>query len=186
MKYFLKNFENKTWTIIAIGIYNAKMNTNNTNNMIRKKKKSDHAWENVEDVNGMLQAVTSQESLYQNERLKRKRTLEKAINFNDMLCEGWSYRNLGNIFIHIHPIGTISMASQELYDKEYDIQKSGVCYFGTPNEDIKNYANLQFKNSFLSFPPIIIDKPGKYFMWIQGKSNSEIITEKFELIVIDE
>ena len=48
--------------------------------MIRKKtkKKSDHAWENVEDVNGMLQAVTSQESLYQNERLKRKRTLEKA------------------------------------------------------------------------------------------------------------
>ena len=76
----MKNFENKTWTIIAIGIYNAKMNTNNTNNMMRKKtkKKSDHAWENVEDVNGMLQAVTSQESLYQNERLKRKRTLEKA------------------------------------------------------------------------------------------------------------
>ncbi len=39
---------------------------------------SSHAWENVENVNGTLQAVTTQESIYQNERLKRKRQLEKA------------------------------------------------------------------------------------------------------------
>lgn len=92
----------------------------------------------------------------------------------------------GNVFIHIHPIGTISMASQELYDKEYDLQKSGICYFGLPDTTIKNYTKDSFINSFLSFPPIIIDKTGKYFMWIQGKSNNEIITEKFEFNIMNE
>jgi hypothetical protein len=91
-----------------------------------------------------------------------------------------------NTFIHIHPIGTISMASQELYNQEYNISKSGICYFGTPNDSLINYSNLYNKNSFLSFPPVILSKPGKYFMWIQGKSNNEIVTEKFEFNVIDE
>ena len=94
--------------------------------------------------------------------------------------------SLGNLFIHIHPIGTISMASQELYNKEYDIQKSGICYFGTPSDSIKNYTDNLNQNSFLSFPSIMLEKSGKYFMWIQGKSNNEIITEKFEFIVQDE
>ena len=94
--------------------------------------------------------------------------------------------SLGDIFIHIHPIGTISMASQELYDKEYDLQKSGICYFGLPDTTIKDYTKDSFKNSFLSFPPIIIDNPGKYYLWIQGKSNNQIITEKFEFHIINE
>ena len=94
--------------------------------------------------------------------------------------------SLGDIFIHIHPIGTISMASQELYDKEYDLQKSGICYFGLPDTTIKDYTKDSFKNSFLSFPPIIIDDPGKYYLWIQGKSNNQIITEKFEFHIINE
>jgi len=92
----------------------------------------------------------------------------------------------GTVFIHIHPIGTISMASQELYDKEYNLQKSEICYFGLPDSSIKDYTEDSFKNSFLSFPPIIIDNPGKYFLWIQGKSNNEIITQKFEFNIINE
>ena len=89
-------------------------------------------------------------------------------------------------FIHIHPIGTISMASQELYNQEYNVSKSGICYFGTPNDSLVNYSNLYNQNSFLSFPPVMLSNPGKYFMWIQGKSNNEIVTEKFEFNVIDE
>jgi hypothetical protein len=89
-------------------------------------------------------------------------------------------------FIHIHPIGTISMASQELYNQEYNVSKSGICYFGTPNDSLINYSNLYNQNSFLSFPPVMLSNPGKYFMWIQGKSNNEIVTEKFEFNVIDE
>ena len=94
--------------------------------------------------------------------------------------------SLGNVFIHIHPIGTISMASQELYNQEYNIQKSGICYFGIPSDSITNYAENFNQSSFLSFPPLILEKEGKYFMWIQGKSNNEIITEKFEFVVKDE
>ena len=78
------------------------------------------------------------------------------------------------------------MASQELYNQEYNIQKSGVCYFGIPSDSITNYTENLNQNSFLSFPPIVLEKAGKYFMWIQGKSNNEIITDKFEFIVKDE
>ena len=39
-------------------------------------------------------------------------------------------------FIHIHPIGTISMASQELFDKEYNIIKSGFCYYGLQEDSL--------------------------------------------------
>ena len=91
----------------------------------------------------------------------------------------------GNVFIHIHPIGTISMASQEYMTKSM-IYKKWNMLFCLPDTTIKNYTKDSFINSFLSFPPIIIDKPGKYFMWIQGKSNNEIITEKFEFNIMNE
>ena len=39
---------------------------------------SSRAWENVKDVNGTLQAITSKETAYQQERLRRKRKLDAA------------------------------------------------------------------------------------------------------------
>ena len=88
------------------------------------------------------------------------------------------------IFIHIHPIGTISMASQELYNQNDKITNSGVCYLGTVDDSIKTY----FKNqeSIVSFPPINLDTPGNYVMWIQAKSKGEIITEKFDFKIMYE
>jgi len=37
----------------------------------------------------------------------------------------------------------------------------------------------------VSFPPINLDKPGNYIMWIQAKSEGEIITQKFNFQIID-
>ena len=88
-----------------------------------------------------------------------------------------------SVFIHIHPIGTISMASQELYNQNNEIENSGVCYFGNADDSLKSY--FKNKNSFVTFPPISLDKSGEYIMWVQAKSEGEIITQKFDFIIID-
>ena len=88
-----------------------------------------------------------------------------------------------SVFIHIHPIGTISMASQELYNQNDTIENSGICYFGVADDSLKTYFKNQ--NSIVSFPPINLDKPGNYIMWIQAKSEGEIITQKFNFQIID-
>ena len=89
-----------------------------------------------------------------------------------------------SVFVHIHPIGTISMASQELYNQNDEIENSGVCYFGNADDSLKSYFKNQ--NSFVTFPPILLDKSGKYIMWVQAKSEGEIITQKFDFIVVDD
>ena len=86
-------------------------------------------------------------------------------------------------FIHIHPVGTISMASQELFNKEYDIIKSGICYYGFPKDTLKNYYVGSDVNSLLGFPPLFLDTPGDYMLWVQAKTNGEIITERFNFVV---
>jgi len=91
-------------------------------------------------------------------------------------------KNDHSIFIHIHPIGTISMASQELYNKNDEIESSGICYFGDTVDSITSYFEDQ--NSFVTFPPINLDKPGEYTMWIQAKSGGEIITQQFDFKII--
>ena len=41
-----------------------------------------------------------------------------------------------NVFIHFHPIGTISMASQQIFDKQQELASNaasgGICYYGLP------------------------------------------------------
>ena len=93
-------------------------------------------------------------------------------------------KNDHSIFIHIHPIGTISMASQELYNQNDEIESSGICYFGSPDDSLKIY--LEDEKSILNFPPINLEQPGDYIMWIQAKSMGEIITQKFDFTVLSE
>ena len=91
-------------------------------------------------------------------------------------------KNDHSVFIHIHPIGTISMASQELYNQNDEIENTGICYFGTTDDSLKTYFKKQ--NSIVNFPPISLDKPGQYMMWIQAKSEGEIITQKFDFEIV--
>ena len=91
-------------------------------------------------------------------------------------------KNDHSVFVHIHPIGTISMASQELYNQNDAIENSGICYFGIAEDSLKIYFKNQ--NSIVNFPPINLDKPGDYIMWIQAKSEGEIITQKFDFKIV--
>lgn len=92
-----------------------------------------------------------------------------------------------NVFIHFHPIGTISMASQQIFDKQQELvsnAESGICYYGLPIDTTKTYSEgIQSNLGRVAFPPLSLNKAGQYFMWVQVKTEGKVITEKFSFTV---
>jgi hypothetical protein len=79
----------------------------------------------------------------------------------------------GSVFTHIHPLGTISMSSQELFarrERGEPVLKSVDVVCGRPERD-------------LTFP-YAFPHPGDYRVWVQVKSSGEILTGAFDLIVV--
>jgi len=87
------------------------------------------------------------------------------------------------VFVHIHPIGTISMASQELFQENYIqdiVDQDDICFFGFVNDSTENnYSNIS-PNGEVSFPAINLENTGEYGLWVQVKSDGEVITQKFD------
>jgi hypothetical protein len=81
----------------------------------------------------------------------------------------------GSVFTHIHPFGTISMASQQLFVKREQAVSPNlktldvVC--GVPGTDER-----------ISFP-YEFPKPGKYRIWLQVRAHAEIFTGYFDAVV---
>ena len=92
-----------------------------------------------------------------------------------------------NVFIHFHPIGTISMASQQVFDKQQELTgylESGICYYGLPIDTTKTYSEgIQSNIGRVTFPPLSLDKAGEYYMWVQVKTEGEVVTERFKFRV---
>jgi len=87
------------------------------------------------------------------------------------------------VFIHIHPIGTISMASQEMFQENYIqsiVDQEDICFFGFVNDSTDNYFNNTSPNGKISFPAINLENAGEYGLWVQVKSAGEVITQKFD------
>ena len=92
-----------------------------------------------------------------------------------------------NVFIHFHPIGTISMASQQVFDKQQELTgylESGICYYGLPIDTTKTYSEgIQSNIGRVAFPPLSLDKTGEYYIWVQVKTEGEVVTERFKFRV---
>jgi len=87
------------------------------------------------------------------------------------------------VFVHIHPIGTISMASQEMFQENYIqniVDQDDICFFGFVNDSTENYFNNISPNGEVSFPAINLENKGEYGLWVQVKSAGEVITQKFD------
>ena len=87
------------------------------------------------------------------------------------------------VFVHIHPIGTISMASQEMFQENYIqsiVDQEDICFFGFVNDSTDNYFNNTSPNGKISFPAINLENAGEYGLWVQVKSAGEVITQKFD------
>ena len=78
------------------------------------------------------------------------------------------------------PLRDVSDKQQQL-----DINaKSGICYYGIPVDSVKNYSEgMQSNIGRVNFPPIFLNKPGEYFMWVQVKTEGEVVTERFSFRV---
>ena len=93
-----------------------------------------------------------------------------------------------SVFVHLHPIGTISMASQEMFQENYTqgvLDREDICFFGFADDSTGNYFNSNTSpNGEVNFPAIKLGTPGNYAIWVQVKSAGEVITQKFDFEVI--
>ncbi len=97
-----------------------------------------------------------------------------------------------SVFIHLHPMGTISMASQYALAQKID-ENVTICgnlsdslnasLENTGIVDKKTLSLMRLKkeyNSEIIFP-YVFPKPGDYFIWVQVKHNGSIKSSKFKI-----
>ena len=104
----------------------------------------------------------------------------------EMGGHGIIYKKDGSQFVHIHPTGNFSMASQEvLFELKEGVevnQQELFCTFGYRNENGNLVENL-VDDGRVAFPPFEFSEPGEYRIWIQVKSAGNVKTGIFDLII---
>lgn len=80
-------------------------------------------------------------------------------------------RDDGQVFVHLHPSGSISMAAQRLFETRWRGQ-------GDPHAGHGSHA----APSGISFP-YAFPEPGSYRVWVQTKSGGEVVTGVFDVRV---
>jgi hypothetical protein len=88
-------------------------------------------------------------------------------------------RDDGSVFVHLHPAGTIAMASQ----MAFMMRQPGDSVRGRLGQRIKASEGLHPvsvapQNGVISFP-YAFPRAGKYHMWVQVKHNGRILTGAF-------
>jgi hypothetical protein len=86
-------------------------------------------------------------------------------------------RDDGTVFAHLHPVGTISMASQEFFT-------TGATAAASTDEPVDHSKHLAAADTpeRISFP-YEFPKAGGYRMWVQVKSDEQVMTGVFDFDV---
>ncbi len=83
-------------------------------------------------------------------------------------------RQDASVFTHIHPLGTVSMAAQQLFvqrDSGSAPTSSADALCGKPSSEVRF--------------PYAFPKSGNYRVWVQAKVAGEIVTARFDFPVSD-
>jgi hypothetical protein len=84
-------------------------------------------------------------------------------------------RDDGSVFVHLHPMGTIAMAAQSLFDRRQGIDTSRA----TPSTMSMRDTALPDTVSF----PYAFPKPGHYRLWVQVRRSGKVLTGTFDATV---
>jgi hypothetical protein len=88
-------------------------------------------------------------------------------------------RDDGSVFAHLHPVGTISMASQALFAWAAAKQTGA-----PPSEDHSMHMGHAAGTATVSFP-YLFPEAGSYRIWVQTKIRGKIVTGVFDVSVTD-
>jgi len=85
-------------------------------------------------------------------------------------------RDDGSVFVHLHPMGTIAMAAQSLFDQRRTGDTSQA-----PDRGAMPMPNAALPDT-VSFP-YAFPKPGRYRMWVQVRRDGRVLTGTFDTTV---
>ena len=92
-------------------------------------------------------------------------------------------RSDASVFVHLHPMGTVSMASQMAYDmREPGDTITGM--LGKRIAEMDHAVSQVVARGPVSFP-YAFPRPGPYRLWVQVKHNGQIHTAAFDASVAD-
>ncbi len=74
----------------------------------------------------------------------------------------------GEVFVHLHPVGSFSMASQQAFERKLGVARAHGHHHPT---------------SVVSFP-YEFPRPGRYRIWVQVKSGGKVVTGAFDADVL--
>jgi len=89
-------------------------------------------------------------------------------------------RDDGSVFIHLHPMGTVSSASQ----MALEMRQPGDTSYGALARRMATMSPMQMGaiSDTVSFP-YAFPKPGRYLVWVQVKRRGRVLTAPFTIIV---
>jgi hypothetical protein len=92
-------------------------------------------------------------------------------------------RNDASVFVHLHPMGTVSMASQMAYEmREPGDSVAGV--LGKRLASMSHGSPAIFEPGRVSFP-YAFPKAGAYRVWVQVRTGGRVVTGAFDASVAD-
>jgi hypothetical protein len=91
-----------------------------------------------------------------------------------MLSHAVISRDDGTVFVHLHPVGSFSMASQQAFTKEGGM--AGMDHSGHSMPGMADRAGPAGEVSF----PYEFPRPGRYRLWVQVKSGGAVRTGVFD------
>ncbi|HEY2951487.1 MAG TPA: hypothetical protein VGK40_02835, partial [Verrucomicrobiae bacterium] len=108
-------------------------------------------------------------------------------SYMGMLGHAVVRRSDGEVFTHLHPVGTISMAAQELFTRRERIDvppRSDASASNAPSATLLRPSGTSgaVAGNEVSFP-YAFPRPGEYRLWVQVRTSGRVLTGVFDVRV---
>ena len=92
-------------------------------------------------------------------------------------------RDDGSVFVHLHPVGSFSMASQEVFARDPALGTAAASMAKMAAMDHSAHGMSHAPESSVSFP-YEFPRPGRYRLWVQVRTGGRVETGVFDAEVV--